>query len=64
MLVLSRKPGERIYIGTDICVTVLEMKRHAVRLGIEAPVNVGVMREELVALVQSECSPEPSPELD
>lgn len=37
MLVVSRKPGERVIIGGDIVVVVLEVHRGAVRLGIEAP---------------------------
>jgi len=64
MLVLTRKLGERIFIGPSICLTVLEMKSKAVRLGIEAPESVEIMREELVTFVQRHTLPEPSPELD
>jgi len=47
MLVLSRKPGETIVIGGGIKVTVLEVKGNKLRLGIEAPPEVRVMRGEL-----------------
>lgn len=47
MLVLSRKPGERILIGDDIVVTVVRFQGGTVRLGIEAPRDFAVIREEL-----------------
>jgi carbon storage regulator len=47
MLVLSRKVGERILIGDDIRVTVVRLGGGGVRLGIEAPVHLPVVREEL-----------------
>jgi carbon storage regulator len=47
MLILSRKTGERVIIGDAIVVTVVHMKRGRVRLGIEAPPNVTVLREEV-----------------
>jgi carbon storage regulator len=47
MLVLSRKRGERIVIGTDVTVTVLEVRGDRVRLGFDAPVEVPVHREEV-----------------
>lgn len=47
MLVLTRKYQEKIRIGNDITITVLRMKGKAVRLGIEAPENVPVVRGEL-----------------
>jgi len=47
MLVLSRKIGERIWIGNDISVTVVRVSGGGVRLGIEAPENLPVVREEL-----------------
>ena len=51
MLVLSRKPGEKVHIGGDIVVTVLEVKGNRVRIGIEAPRSVTVTRSELLPLV-------------
>lgn len=47
MLVLSRKVGERIWIGEGIIVTVLANRLAQVRVGIEAPANVVILREEL-----------------
>lgn len=49
MLVLSRKLGERIRIGDDIEVVVLELGRDQVRLGITAPRSVAVHRQEVYA---------------
>jgi len=47
MLVLSRKQSERIRVGRDIVVTVVRVAGDKVRLGIEAPPNVVVLRDEL-----------------
>jgi carbon storage regulator len=49
MLVLSRKNDERIVIDGRITVTVLEVRGQQVRLGIEAPKEISVMREEILA---------------
>lgn len=48
MLVLSRKVGSSIRIGKDITLTVVKVDRNQVRLGIEAPLDVPILREELV----------------
>ena len=50
MLVLSRKENERIKLGSSIVVTVVRVGRDKVRLGIEAPADMLVLREELDAL--------------
>jgi len=47
MLVLSRKIGERILIGDGIFVTVVRIGPNAVRLGIEAPKEMNIVRDEL-----------------
>lgn len=47
MLILSRKAGESILINDSVCVKVLHTKRGSVRLGIEAPREVPVVRDEL-----------------
>lgn len=47
MLVLSRKPGEQVYIGNHITITVVEIKGNRVRIGIDAPGDVSVLRAEL-----------------
>lgn len=48
MLVLCRKPGESLLIGKDIKVTVVRIGPNTVRLGIEAPSRMNIVREELV----------------
>jgi carbon storage regulator len=48
MLVLSRKNNESIVIDGGIKITIVEIRGNTIRLGIEAPREVGVMREELV----------------
>jgi len=50
MLVLSRKPGESIDIGNDIRITVTAVNKSTVRIGIEAPRSVRVIRTELPPL--------------
>ena len=47
MLVLSRKVGERIWIGNEIAITVVRLTSGGVRIGIEAPSELAVVREEL-----------------
>lgn len=47
VLVVSRKIGERILIGDKIAITVVKVSSGAVRIGIEAPAELAVMREEL-----------------
>ncbi|MGH7128841.1 MAG: carbon storage regulator [Planctomycetaceae bacterium] len=50
MLVLSRKPGERIIVGEDIVITVVRITQNNVRLGIDAPRHVNIVREELCGI--------------
>ena len=47
MLVLSRKPGERILVGSNIEIMVVEVRGNRIKLGFECPRDVRVMREEL-----------------
>lgn len=54
MLVLSRKLGEKIYIGDNICITVVDIDRGKIRLGIEAPRDVPIYRQELLPLSQQQ----------
>ena len=54
MLVLTRKPGEKIHIDGDIIVTVLEINGNKIRLGIDAPDDVTILRAELRDLVGAE----------
>ena len=47
MLVLSRKVGQRVLIGDDVAITVVRITGGGVRLGIEAPIEMPVIRHEL-----------------
>ena len=51
MLILTRKPGQAIRIGNDVIISVKEIRGRQVRLGIEAPNNVPVYREEIYEAV-------------
>lgn len=61
MLVLSRKAGERILIGDEIAVTIVRIGPGNVRIGIEAPSGMSVMREELRAELEEAVLPLASP---
>jgi carbon storage regulator len=52
MLCLSRKVDERIFIGDDIRIMVIEIRGDKVRLGIEAPRSISVHREEVYVKIQ------------
>lgn len=54
MLVLTRKKGQSLFIGDQICVTVLEVSGDSIRLGIEAPAAVAVYRSEIYRAIQEE----------
>jgi carbon storage regulator len=54
MLVLSRKPGESVVIGSDITVTVVEVRGGKVRLGFTGPSQVPIHRHEVFERIQAE----------
>lgn len=54
MLILTRRAGERVVIGDDILVTVMEVSGQTVRLGISAPERLPIYREEIWLAVQAE----------
>lgn len=57
MLILTRKVGQTLWVGEKITVTVLRAKGHRVRLGIIAPPDVSVDREEIRRLKQADRDP-------
>lgn len=54
MLLLTRKAGQKIIIGDDIEITVLEVRGRHVKLGINAPKDISVHREEIYEKIKSE----------
>jgi len=54
MLILSRRIGESIMIGNDITVSILDVKGNQVRVGIQAPAEVAVHREEIYERIKLE----------
>ena len=51
MLVLTRKPGEKILLGDDIVITVLDSRGDSIRIGIDAPRGLKIQRDEVVRAV-------------
>lgn len=56
MLILTRKVGETIVINDDIRVTILGIKGNQIRIGVEAPSNVAVHREEIHERIKAEAA--------
>jgi len=54
MLILTRRPGESIRINDDISITVIDVNGRQVRLGITAPADIAVHREEIYRRIQAE----------
>lgn len=64
MLILTRRVGETLIIGDHVSITVLGVRGHQVRLGVDAPKDVTVHREEIYRRIQNEASGRPSDEID
>ncbi|MFP3029356.1 MAG: carbon storage regulator CsrA [Arsenophonus sp.] len=56
MLILTRRVGESLMIGDEVKVTVLDVKGNQVRIGVNAPKEVSVHREEIYQQIQAEKS--------
>ena len=54
MLILSRKINEKIMIGDDICVSIIDIRGDQVRLGVDAPKSVKVFRQEVFDAIKAE----------
>lgn len=54
MLILSRKVDQKIKIGNDITITIIEVRGDQVKIGVEAPKNVKVFRQEVFEAIQTE----------
>jgi carbon storage regulator len=54
MLIITRRPGEKIMVGEDVVVEVIEVSGSSVRIGIAAPKSIPVYREEIWAAVKAE----------
>ena len=54
MLIITRRPGEKVMLGDDVVIEVIEVSGSSVRIGIDAPKSVPVYREEIWEAVKAE----------
>jgi len=64
MLILTRKPGESIFIGDAIKVTVVELKGNQIRIGVDAPKDLRIYREEIYLQILEENKQAATPTAD
>jgi carbon storage regulator len=64
MLIITRKPGQRIMLGDDVTIEVISVSGSSVRIGIAAPRSVPVYREEIWSAVKEEGAGDPAPAPD
>ena len=64
MLIITRRPGEKIMVGDDVVVEVIEVSGSSVRIGIAAPKSIPVYREEIWAAVKAENTAAASADVD
>jgi carbon storage regulator len=61
MLILTRRPNQALLIGSDVIVTVLEVDGDRVRLGIAAPRDIPILRDELIGKLDAQVASPPMP---
>jgi carbon storage regulator len=61
MLILTRRTGEAIMVGEEVTITVLGIKGGQVRIGIDAPGEIAVHREEIFERIKAEANPDQEP---
>jgi len=61
MLILTRRIGETLMVGDEVTVTVLGIKGNQVRIGVNAPKDIAVHREEIYERIQREKGGQPAP---
>lgn len=54
MLIITRRPGEKLMVGDDVVIEVIEVSGNSVRIGIAAPKSIPVYREEIYSAVKEE----------
>jgi carbon storage regulator len=59
MLILTRRVGETVIVGNDVAVTIVGVKGNQIRIGISAPRNVPIHREEIYERIRREQQPVP-----
>jgi len=64
MLILTRKPGESFYIGDNVKITIVELKGHQIRVGIDAPKELRIYREEIYVQILEENRKAAAPSTD